>query len=190
MKFTAAFLKAMSGTMKTEGGYTVDGPTYRGIDKRYWSQWPGWMVIDEWRGGKISSSERDAKLDPEVKRLYWENFWNRINGEQLAAVSPEVACWVFDKAVNQDAPDGIRYLQDALNLLNVNQKLYPDLTVDGRPGPNTLDRLRRYMDLSPPSIEVRRSLLLNVMASLYQCRIIAWMRADPTREKYRGLLMR
>ena len=189
-EYSNSFLRAMTLTMKTEGGYTEDGPTYRGIDKRYWADWPGWATVDRWKAGEISTAEMNAQLDPEVKHFYWVNFWNRVNGEQIAAVSPAVAYAVFDRGVNQDAPDGVRYLQDALNLLNVNQKLYPDIVVDGKPGPVTIDRLRRYFDLSPPSITVRRTMILNVMESLYQCRIIAWMRKDPTREKYRGLLIR
>ena len=184
------FLKAMDGTMKTEGGYTPDGPTYRGIDRRWWGHWPGWSLVDAWTAGEITSGKRDTLLEQEVRHFYLINFWHRINGDKMAAISPEVACFVFDKAVNQDAPDGIRYLQDALNLLNRNQKLYPDLLIDGRCGPITLERLRRYMESAPPSIEIRRALILNCMASLYQCRIIAWMRANPAREEYRGLLMR
>jgi lysozyme family protein len=190
MTINKHFLAAMARTMKTEGGYTTDGPTYRGIDRRYWGHWPGWALVDAWKAGEITSEKRDTLLEPEVRHFYLVNFWHRINGDRLAAISPEVAAWVFDKGVNQDAPDGVRYLQDALNLLNRNQKLYPDIIVDGRPGPITLDRFRRYMESAPPSIEMRRALLLNVLASLYQCRIIAWMRADPTREEYRGLLLR
>lgn len=180
----------MGKTMKTEGGYTADGTTYRGIDRRYWGSWEGWETVDKWSRGEISSSERDTILKKSVAKFYHENFWKRMNGDQMAKISPDVAAAVFDRSVNQDVPDGVKYLQDALNLLNVNQKLYSDLVVDGKPGPATLDRLQRYMDLRPPSIEESRALLLAVITSLYQCRIIAWMRKDPTREKYRGLLKR
>ena len=42
-----AFHRALSHTLAAEGYYTDSGPTYRGIDRRYWPEWSGgpWSMI-------------------------------------------------------------------------------------------------------------------------------------------------
>ena len=48
--------------LAAEGYYTDSGPTYRGIDRRYWPEWEGWAIIDDWLGGNITVPVRDAAL--------------------------------------------------------------------------------------------------------------------------------
>lgn len=38
------FHRALQHTIAAEGYYTDSGPTYRGIDRRYWPEWEGWAV--------------------------------------------------------------------------------------------------------------------------------------------------
>ena len=47
-----AFNRALERTLQAEGWYTDDGPTYLGIDRRYWPEWSGWAVVGFrlWRG--------------------------------------------------------------------------------------------------------------------------------------------
>ena len=40
------FHRALQHTPAAEGWYTDSGPTYRGIDRRYWPKWEGWAIID------------------------------------------------------------------------------------------------------------------------------------------------
>ena len=40
------FHRALQHTLAAEGWYTDSGPTYRGIDRRYWPEWEGWAIID------------------------------------------------------------------------------------------------------------------------------------------------
>ena len=48
------FHRALQHTLADEGYYTDSGPTYRGIDRRYWPEWEGWAIIDDWLGGGIT----------------------------------------------------------------------------------------------------------------------------------------
>ena len=56
------FHRALAHTLAEEGYYTDIGPTYRGIDRRYWPEWGGWAIIDDWLGGGITVPVRDAAL--------------------------------------------------------------------------------------------------------------------------------
>ena len=56
------FHHALQHTLASEGYYTDSGPTYRGIDRRYWPEWSGGAVVDDWRGGNITVPVRDAAL--------------------------------------------------------------------------------------------------------------------------------
>ena len=56
------FHRALQHTLAAEGWYTDSGPTYRGIDRRYWREWEGWAVVDDWLAGGITVPVRDAAL--------------------------------------------------------------------------------------------------------------------------------
>ena len=49
----------------------------------------------------------------------------------MADISEPVAVELFDTAVNQGVHAAVKYLQGALNLLNANQKIFPDIMKDG-----------------------------------------------------------
>jgi lysozyme family protein len=139
------FLAAFSRTMEAEGGYTESGPTYRGIDRRFWPGWPGWMIVDDWRGGIITEHQRDTALVDPVRDFYRTNFWHRIRGNELAALDLELACRIFDAAVNCGVHQAVKFLQTAINRLNRHGQTYPDIPVDGLLGTATMHTLRRQL---------------------------------------------
>jgi len=86
---------------------------------------------------------RDYPVE-QAQRVYREEFWDRLLLDQVDAVSEAIAEEMLDTEVNTPAGTAVVFLQRTLNVLNREQRDYPDVKVDGRMGPGTLDALRRF----------------------------------------------
>ena len=139
------FRRALQHTLAAEGYYTDSGPTYRGIDRRYWPDWEGWAIIDDWLGGGITVPVRDAALVEPVERFYRVHFWARIWGDRVAELDEGVALSLFDFAVHSGCHAAVRALQVSMNDLNRHGRTYADIAEDGVIGPRTLETLRRQL---------------------------------------------
>ena len=65
------FHRALTHTLAAEGYYTDSGPTYRGIDRRYWPEWSGWAIIDDWLAGDISVALcHSARVEPLARPVH------------------------------------------------------------------------------------------------------------------------
>ena len=102
------FYCVLSHTLAAEGYYTGSGPTYRGIDRRWWPEWTGWLVVDDWRAGIITAEQRDEALAGPVVDFYRVNFWHLIRGDELAALDLPLALAMFlatgDRPPNPSSP--------------------------------------------------------------------------------------
>lgn len=181
------FQTAFNKTMEHEGFVSFDhygGETFMGISRVYWPDWEGWEIIDKvtMDGGKLSVQ---TDLPFLVRKFYRQTFWNTFRGDDVAEINKAVAIELFDTAVNLGVHRAVAYLQDALNLLNRNERCYPDMVVDGILGPKTLGNLRIYMTQNPKS-EIKETILLNVMNTLQGSEYIRLMRANPLKERFRG----
>jgi len=182
-----SFEKAFINTMGHEGKYSFDpidpgGETYMGISRVYWPDWLGWRYID--------AGETSRGLEESVKQFYKQNFWNRFHGDALADISENIAIEVFDTAVNLGVHRAVEFLQDSLNILNVNQGIYPDMIVDGLLGSRTLEHLKRFLEWRPIPFKQKEDLLLKVMNHFQGCYYIKKMKQHPGKEKYRGWFLR
>lgn len=146
----ANFEPAYNLTLSNEGGYNNNPndpgkETYKGISRFYWPDWEGWAIID----AKKSHPEfkqvlkEDEFLNRYVKAFYNEKFWREANLSDIC--SQEIANEIFDTGVNQGLERAVKYLQEALNLLNNFQKDYDDIGVDGVSGSETLHAYNMYM---------------------------------------------
>lgn len=120
-----------------EGGYVNDsrdagGETNFGITKAT-------AVANGYTGPMRAMPRSTAAL------IYRQIYWLRPCFDDVAAESPEIAEELFDTGVNMGPADAVTFLQRALNALNRNDKDYPDLTPDGRAGPQTIFSLRRFI---------------------------------------------
>ncbi len=75
-----------------------------------------------------------------VEMFYKSHFWNQWF-EQI--VSDDLACRVFDAAVNIGAPPAVRLLQEAVNTTSATWG-GPEVTVDGKWGPETVKAINSY----------------------------------------------
>jgi lysozyme family protein len=156
------FHRALQRTLASEGYYTGSGPTYRGIDRRYWPGWEGWAIIDDWLAGDISVALCHSALVEPVEAFYRAQFWGRIWGDRVSELDEGVAMALFDFAVNSGVHAAVRALQASLNDLNRHGRTYADIAEDGVLGPRTLETLRRQLQtVYGGRLDNARKILLN-----------------------------
>lgn len=163
-----AFSIAFSRTMQNESGYSNvagdrGGETYMGISRVFWPSWPGWIMIDDCKAGLINALQRDTACAEHVRQFYRVQFWDRFQGDLVAAESVEVACELFDTGVNMGIHRAVCFLQESLNMQNRFAATYPDIQVDGLLGKGTLSTLKRYLSYRPGTKEDNEQILLNCM---------------------------
>lgn len=159
----------------------VDDPgkmTYSGISRVHHPLWPGWPLIDA--GAHMTESGR-ARLDGLQKEFFNQNFWAEINGDRLFSLNRQLAVKVFDTAVHRSPRTSSLYLQRTLNILNYNQRLYPDLRLDGAIGDRTISAL--VISLKSHDLQT----VLNWFRSIYGADMVGFVETNPKREKFTGL---
>jgi len=183
VKILANFLEAYNITMKNEGKYSNDatdvgGETYCGISRRYHPSWDGWKIIDNYKNkpGFPNTAYKDDELASLVELFYKATFWD-INLLDYFS-SQKIANEMFDSSVNMGIGRVVKFLQRALNVLNKNGSLYPDLVEDGKVGSNTLKALNSYLEHKDESF------LYKVMNILQGMHYIEYMTKSPTQEKF------
>jgi lysozyme family protein len=181
----ADFNISYSRTIQYEGGYDNDpddfgGETIYGISRKYNPTWKGWELIDATK--KTDSGWTPAKLESDplikayVKEFYEAVYWHPVLGDDIP--SQEIADELYDCGVNLGTGRAVSFLQTALNLLNRNQELYPDLVVDGDIGPTTLGAIKKYLSKDYDT------LLVKVMAIQRGYHYITFMSQSPKQEKF------
>jgi lysozyme family protein len=181
--------------MSHEGQYSNDprdlgGETWKGISRKNYPDWAGWEIIDQI---KANVSERDLvkalraddELDELVIQFYNSEFWEKLLLDQIK--EQDIAAELFDTAINQASVKAVKSFQEALNLLNNNQKHYSDIVIDGHIGPGTLKAYAAYMLTSNfPGRSTERNIrtLLKVMNGLQFERYTEICRDHPDQEVY------
>lgn len=115
----ANFIAAYNVLIVNEGGYRnvswdLGGETYRGITRKYWPSWSGWVWIDNYKShnGSIPAGRIFPDLEPAVQEFYRNNFWNKVHGDQID--NQQLANMVFDFTVQSGG--GPREINEALGL--------------------------------------------------------------------------
>lgn len=150
---TESFLCAFDKLIGFEGSYSNDpndrgGETWKGISRNNFPKWEGWTIIDRIKAqvdktqlSKVLSGDSDLKKC--VYQFYYQVFWVALSLDKIPVYA--IAEEIFDTAVNQGAKTATRYFQQALNLLNNNQKIYSNILDDGDLGDKTLRSYDAYM---------------------------------------------
>jgi len=178
------FINAFTKTMISEGGYSNDpddsgGETYRGITKKNFPNWEGWVIVDQHKP-KYLEIINDSNLEYLVKDFYEKNFWVANKLDQIDQLIPDLAERMFDVLVNMGPSRAGKFLQQTVNILNQNGKLYPDITVDGAIGPGTINTLKSCIKNNPPKRVV--AVFTAFQGSFY----IDLMTKNQTQEKFVG----
>lgn len=151
----ADFRIAYNIVRQHEGGYANNkadngGETFKGIARKFWSDWSGWKFIDAIKS-KFNTSDADV-IDREAAKIpdlqnavlafYKSNFWNVLSLD--AVINQDIANELFDTAVNMSTNTAGEFLQRSLNVLNRNGQDYSDLLVDGKIGQKTITVLNAH----------------------------------------------
>lgn len=184
------FLKAFKKILKYEGGYVNDkddagGETYKGVARKYNSDWDGWKIIDVLRKDKTFPNNLDdnQELQKQIQLLYKNKYWDIYWGDKI--YPQDIVEEMFDISVNMGTKRAVLFLQQSLNLLNRNQKNYPDIAENGLFESKTYEILNVYLSKDKPLYLLK---LLNVFQAIHY---INYVKVKPEQEKYlRGWLKR
>jgi len=124
--------------IRVEGGYVNDpndsgGETNFGITE---------AVARPYFNGDMRDLPREIAV-----AIYTVQYWDKVRGDDLVALSEAVAEEVVDTGVNMGPKRAGTFLQRSLNVLNNRGQLYPDITVDGSIGPGTISALTSYLNV-------------------------------------------
>lgn len=180
----ADFAKAYALTMGHEGGYANHpddrgGETYKGVARNFNPKWAGWVAIDAAKRGASSTDQlnrilaANQDLQLKVRLFYKADYWDVNRLDQIE--SQVLAEKLFDIGVNMGVKIGARFLQEALNLTNINGRAYSDITVDGIVGATTLGLANKH---------TRPQLLLQVIKCLQGERYLNLMRNTVSQEVF------
>jgi lysozyme family protein len=123
--------------IRREGGY-VNHPSDKGGPTKYG------ITEKVARGAGYKGRMEDLPIEL-AERIYTEEYWIKPGFARVAEISLPVAIEALDAGVLSSPLRAAKWLQLALNRLNMRELLYPDLTKDGLIGPKTLNALRDYM---------------------------------------------
>lgn len=98
----------------------------------------------------------------QAKSIYKSDYWDILHLDNIDLLSDKIAFELFDTGVNQGVGAAAVYLQRSLNVLNDQQRYYPDLKVDGHIGAKTIYALTVYKG-------VRGQKGLNVLLRMLNC---------------------
>lgn len=143
----ADFRKSYERLKVYEGLYIDDpddrgGETYRGIPRKFHPDWQGWAIIDQAKkgGSFYDILTNDENLKELTMNFFYDNVWTIIKGGRID--DQMTADEIFEMSVNLGIETAVRILQRSINLLNRNQSLYYDITVDGIAGNETIKTLK------------------------------------------------
>jgi len=168
---------------KNEGLYSNDtsdkgGETYKGIARKKNPNWSGWIIVDRYKlqPNFPKNMYSDVELDTCVKLFYKEEYWdiNKLDNFSSQILADEL----LDTGVNMGVGKAAKFLQLTLNVLNKNGTTYPDITEDGKIGPNTLQTLNTCIGRVGEEVIFK---ILNLLQGNYYIDI---MTRDPSQEKY------
>ena len=177
------FLIALNKSLPHEGlisnnKYDKGGYTYKGISRKYHPAWPGWKLVDDAISANSADKLNNQQLNQLVQDFYRIEFWNKIKGDFLP--NQDIANELFDTSINLGVTAASKILQSTINLLNRNARLYPDISVDGIIGNQTLSMLNKCISVNGPK------LVYNVL-NFYQAKhYIELMERNRTQELFIG----
>lgn len=139
------FERCLEIILRNEGKYSNDPDdsgkeTYKGISRRYWPDWDGWVIIDQLRDQVNFPEvlEQNIFIQEFVSEFYKDNFWDIMNLDLLN--NENSILQIFDFGVNAGYQTSIKLAQRSANEI-----------VDGVLGVNTASKINalgtKFIDL-------------------------------------------
>jgi lysozyme family protein len=147
------FPKILAMTLHHEGGWSdhpkdPGGATMKGITMQTYSDFLGRPAMKD---------ELRRIPDDHVAAIYRKGYWDKVRGDDLAAISPGLAACVFDFAVNSGPGRAARALQSLCGAVT-----------DGAIGPNTLKQAAAWVAMlgAPTAIDAYQAFRQHYLESL------------------------
>jgi lysozyme family protein len=80
-----------------------------------------------------------------ARAIYEKRYITEPKFDQVVSINPVIGEELIDTGVNMGPSRAAEFLQRWLNALNAQGSRYPDMFVDGRLGPVSLDALRKFL---------------------------------------------
>ena len=129
---------ALKLTLGIEGDYSND-PKDSGGKTRYG------ITEAKARSWGYQGEMKDFPLDL-AKTIYEVDYWDAIQLDRVSDKSIALALEMFDTGVNCGIHKPVVFLQRLLNVLNREERDYPDIKVDGIIGSMTLSSLEAFLN--------------------------------------------
>lgn len=117
----------------------------------------------------------------EAAAIYRRIYWLRPGLDRVAELAPQLAAELFDTGVNMGPAVASGFLQRALNALNRGAIDFPDIAVDRRIGPRTIDALSHFLRRRGANGE---TVLLKAVEALQGERYVALAEQRPANEAF------
>lgn len=114
-------------------------------------------------------------------RIYREEYLVKPGFAAIAEISEPIAEELFDTGVNMGQSLPATWLQQSLNALNGQGKLYPDIREDGDIGPGTRAALKAYLKARAPDAT---SVMLKALNCLQGARYLELARGRTANEDF------
>lgn len=164
----------LNDVLTVEGEKYTDDPADSGGPTKW--GWTKKALRDMGWFGDVKTLDRQTAFD-----LYYRRFVANSGFEPIAALSNRILAELVDTAVNMGETWAGRFLQTSLNALNDGQKIYPDIVVDGKVGPNTVKVLKKYLDYRNDEGEI---VLLRALNCLQGARYLELAEVAPKNERF------
>lgn len=165
--------KTIDELIKIEGGY-VNNAKDRGGETKYG------ITVATAREHGYKGPMKDLPIET-AKAIYLKTYWTGPRFNSVAQISQSIAEELFDTGVNCGLSFTKPLLQRVLNLLNLEQKVFKDLKVDGVYGPKTLEALEITLNKRGRTGEL---VILRMLNSLQGARYIDLAEKKPSQEAF------
>lgn len=128
--------------IRREGPQYTDHPDDRGGPTKYGITL---AVLAQWRGRPVTPGEVKELREDDARAIYRKRYVQDPGFDQVGKRSPEIAFELVDTGVNMGVQVAGTFLQTALNVLNLEQRIYGDVPVDGNVGPRSLAALDAFL---------------------------------------------
>lgn len=132
-----AFLTAWLKTGREEGGYVQD-PRDSGGETN-WGITEGVARAHGYAGPMRELTQASARIIAKAQ------YWDLMRLDAIAALSVPIAEELFDTGFNAGQATAVKFLQRCLNVVNRQQRDFPDILIDGLMGPLSISTLRNFL---------------------------------------------
>ncbi len=114
-----------------------NGETYCGIPRVDNKDWEGWEIIDSYKKKENfpTNLDEDSKLRKLVLEYYKKTQWDIMKLDEFPYMISEE---LLDMSTNIGKQQTVKYLQRAVNILNMNETLWKNVKVTGRIDKHTI----------------------------------------------------